>query len=105
MNNTKPVTVPFATHFKLSADMSQKIYEKIEHMSSVPYSSAVSSIMYVMVCTQPDISHAVKVVRYSKNTLELGFESYEWLYHAIFIIVELFSLIMPINVDLMVEVR
>ena len=51
MNNSKPVTVPFAAHFKLSADMSPKTNEEMEHMSSVPYSSAVGSIMYAMVCT------------------------------------------------------
>ena len=34
----------------------------MEHMSHVPYASAVRSIMYVMVCTRPNISHAVSVV-------------------------------------------
>lgn len=37
-------------------------------MSSVPYSSKVSSIMYAMVCTRPDIAHALSVVsRYMSN--------------------------------------
>jgi len=37
-------------------------------MSHVPYASAVRSIMYVMVCTRPDISQAVSVVsRYMVN--------------------------------------
>ncbi len=62
MNNAKPVTVPFAAHFKLSADMSPKTDEEMERMSSVPYSSAVGSIMYAMVCTRPDILHAISVV-------------------------------------------
>ncbi|KAF2314833.1 hypothetical protein GH714_036850 [Hevea brasiliensis] len=62
MNNAKPVTVPFAAHFKLSANMSPKTDEDIEHMSCVPYLSTVGSIMYAMVCTHPDISHAVSVV-------------------------------------------
>ncbi|KAF2325740.1 hypothetical protein GH714_034652 [Hevea brasiliensis] len=62
MNNAKPVTVPFAAHFKLSADMSLKTDKEMEHMSSVSYLSAIGSIMYAMVCTQPDIAHAVSVV-------------------------------------------
>ena len=62
MNNSKPITVPLATHFKLSADMSPKTNMEMEHISSVPYSSAVGSIMYAMVCTRLDISHAVSVV-------------------------------------------
>ncbi|KAF2308163.1 hypothetical protein GH714_036058 [Hevea brasiliensis] len=48
MNNAKSVTVSFVAHFKLSAEMSPKTDEEMEHMSSVPYSSAVGSIMYAM---------------------------------------------------------
>ena len=37
-------------------------------MSSVPYASAVGSLMYAMVWTRPDIAHAVGVVsRYMEN--------------------------------------
>lgn len=37
-------------------------------MSRVPYASAVGSLMYVIVCTRPDISQAVSVVsRYMEN--------------------------------------
>ena len=31
-------------------------------MSKVPYASVIGSLMYVMVCTRPDIAHAVGVV-------------------------------------------
>ena len=31
-------------------------------MKKVPYFSAVGSLMYAMVCTRPDIAHAVGVV-------------------------------------------
>ena len=31
-------------------------------MSRVPYASAVGSLMYAMVCTRPDIAHAVSVI-------------------------------------------
>ena len=31
-------------------------------MKIVPYASAVGSLMYAMVCTRPDIAHAVRVV-------------------------------------------
>ena len=36
--------------------------KKKEEMSRVPYSSAVGSLMYAMVCTMLDIPHAVGVV-------------------------------------------
>ena len=37
-------------------------------MSRVPYASAVGSLMYAMVCTRPDIAHAVGVLsRFMSN--------------------------------------
>jgi hypothetical protein len=37
-------------------------------MSKVLYSSTVGSLMYAMMCTRPDITHAVGVVsRYMNN--------------------------------------
>ena len=40
----------------------------IEYMSRVPYSSAVGSLMYAMVCSRPDLSYALSVVsRYMAN--------------------------------------
>ena len=37
-------------------------------MTSVPYGSVVGNLMYDMVCTRPDITHAVGIVRrYMKN--------------------------------------
>eukprot|EP00253_Pinus_taeda_P034263 PITA_34263 len=40
-----------------------KTQEEEEDMSSVPYASAVGSLMYAMVCTRLDIAHAVGVLR------------------------------------------
>ncbi|GJU26160.1 hypothetical protein Tco_1164781 [Tanacetum coccineum] len=40
----------------------------VERMSKVPYANAVGSLMYLMVCTRPDIAYAVSVVsRYLAN--------------------------------------
>jgi len=61
MKNFKPVT-PLACHFKLSSkDCPTNEYEK-EEMQKIPYSSAVGSLMYDMVCTRPDIAHVIGVV-------------------------------------------
>ncbi len=39
-----------------------------EYMAKVPYASAIGSLMYAMVCTRPDIAHAVGVVsRFASN--------------------------------------
>jgi hypothetical protein len=37
-------------------------------MAHFPYTSVIGSLMYVMVCTRPDISHAVGVLRRYMST-------------------------------------
>ena len=60
--------------------MCPKTEEEIEYMSRVPYSSAVGSLMYAMVCTRPDISHAVGVVsRYMNNLGKEHWEEIKWI--------------------------
>jgi len=61
MDNTKVVSCPLAAHFKLSTKQCPTTDEKKE-IRNVPYASAVGSLMYVMVCTRPDIAHAVSTV-------------------------------------------
>ena len=42
--------------------------EEKEYMKTVPYASAVGSLMYVMLCTRPDICYSVEIVsRYQYN--------------------------------------
>jgi hypothetical protein len=59
MHGSKVVKVPIPIGVKLSADHCPKTQEEEEDMSHVPYASAVGSLMYAMVCTRPDIAHAV----------------------------------------------
>lgn len=68
MNNVKPVSVPLASHFKLSSSLCPNTDEEKDYMSRIPYANVVGCLMYAMVCTRPDISHAVGVVsRYMEN--------------------------------------
>ena len=62
MKNAKPVSIPLAGHLKLSKKMCPTAREEKENMNKVPYSSVVESLMYAMVCTRPNIAHAVTVV-------------------------------------------
>ena len=62
MKNSKPISTPLVGHFKLTLkDCPTSDYQK-EEMQKIPYSSAVGSLMYAMVCTRPYIAHVVGVV-------------------------------------------
>ncbi|KAJ8767749.1 hypothetical protein K2173_020689 [Erythroxylum novogranatense] len=63
LDKVKAISCPLANHFKLSFRDCPSTNEEKEEMSRVPYASAVGSLMYVMVCTRPDIAHAVGVKR------------------------------------------
>ena len=62
MDQAKVVSSPLTTHFKLSIKQSPSTAKKKKDMGRVQYASAVGSLMYAMVCTRPDIAHAVGVV-------------------------------------------
>ena len=68
MEESKVVTLPLAPHFKLSLAMCPHNEEEKGLMSTVPYESVVGSLMYLMVCTRPDLAYAMsKVSRYMSN--------------------------------------
>ena len=62
MSNSKPVSTLLACHFKLSSQQCPTSEKEKAEMKKIPYASAVGSLMYAMVCTRPDIAHAVGVV-------------------------------------------
>nr|GEV36617.1 retrovirus-related Pol polyprotein from transposon TNT 1-94 [Tanacetum cinerariifolium] len=59
---TKRVSTPPASQFMISSAMSRKNDAERAYMEKVPYANAVGSLMYAMICTRPDISHAVGMV-------------------------------------------
>ena len=68
MHDCKPMDTPVENNLSLSLDMCPKTLDKDEKMSKVHYSSTVGSLMYVMMCTRPNICHAVGLVsRFQSN--------------------------------------
>nr|GEU94094.1 retrovirus-related Pol polyprotein from transposon TNT 1-94 [Tanacetum cinerariifolium] len=60
IDNRKSVQMPLSGHFKLSLkDCPVKDYD-VERMSKVLYANVVRSLMYLMVCTRPDIAYPVR---------------------------------------------
>nr|GEY69372.1 calcium/proton exchanger [Tanacetum cinerariifolium] len=62
MQDCKLISTPFPTDLKLSSKMSPSSKEERMEMSRIPYALAVGSLMSVVICTRPDITHAVGVV-------------------------------------------
>lgn len=80
MDKAKVVSSPIATHFKLSSTQCPSTAKEKEDMRKVPYASAVGSLMYAMVCTRPDIAHAVGVVsRFMSNPGREHWEAVKWI--------------------------
>ena len=54
--------------------------EEIDYMSKIPYSLAIGSLMYAMVCTRPYIAHAMGVVsRYMNNPSKEHRKVVQWI--------------------------
>ena len=62
MQDSKPMKVPILVGVNLSTKQCRKAQEEEEDMPRVPYASALSSLMYALVCTRLDIAHAVGVL-------------------------------------------
>ena len=81
MQNAKPVSTLLAAHFRLSSALSPQSDDEIDYMSRVPYSSAVGSLMYAMVCSRPDLSYAVSAVsRYMANPGKEHWKAVQWIF-------------------------
>nr|CAN68815.1 hypothetical protein VITISV_001087 [Vitis vinifera] len=80
MNKAKSVSTPLGSHFKLSKEQSPKTKEERDHMSKMPYASAIGSLMYAMVCTRSDIAHAVGVVsKFMSRPGKQHWEAIKWI--------------------------
>ena len=62
VENAKVVSTPLPGHLKLTKETCPKTQEEEDKISKVPYASAIGSLMYAMVCTRPNIAHAMGVV-------------------------------------------
>ncbi|GKB43254.1 putative polyprotein, partial [Tanacetum coccineum] len=62
MSLAKLINTPSSANFRLSTTCAPHTEAEIEYMSRIPYTSAAGSLIYAMVCTRPDIAHAMSVV-------------------------------------------
>ncbi|OAE30267.1 hypothetical protein AXG93_2956s1180 [Marchantia polymorpha subsp. ruderalis] len=79
MIDSKGVRTPLAAHFKLSAVQCSTDAVEKGNMLCVPYEQAVGSLMYLMVCTKPDIAFAMDKRRSTTGyVFTLGGGSISW---------------------------
>ncbi|KAK8578787.1 hypothetical protein V6N13_142071 [Hibiscus sabdariffa] len=68
MEESKRGFLPMRHGISLSKEMCPSSPQERERMSQIPYASAIGSIMYAMICTQPDLSYALSMSsRYQEN--------------------------------------
>jgi hypothetical protein len=80
LSNCKSVATPFASHFKLSSRQCPVTEDEKEYMAHIPYSNAVGNLMYAMICTRPDLAHAVSVVsRFMHNPGKEHWNAVKWI--------------------------
>ena len=80
MSKGKVVCSLLVGHLKLSSKQCPTSEKDMKEMSKVSYASVVGSLMYVMVCTRPDIAHVVRVVsRFLTNHLKEHWEAEKWI--------------------------
>ena len=68
MEEEKALSAPLLSYVKLNLGDCPKSDAKKTEVEKVPYSFAVGSLIYAMICTRPNIAYTVRVVsRYMSN--------------------------------------
>ena len=81
MLDAKPISTPLFAHFKLPLQLCPSSDEELKYMSIVSYANTVRCLKYLMVCTRPNISHAVSVVsRYMANPDKERWNAVKWIF-------------------------
>ncbi|KAL0357996.1 UNVERIFIED_CONTAM: Retrovirus-related Pol polyprotein from transposon TNT 1-94 [Sesamum calycinum] len=81
MRKAKPVSIPLANHFKLFLEQCLETNREIEGMTKVPYASVIGCLMYVMVCTRPDLAHVVsKICKCMSKPGRHHWEAIKWIF-------------------------
>nr|GEW57573.1 retrovirus-related Pol polyprotein from transposon TNT 1-94 [Tanacetum cinerariifolium] len=80
VDNGKSISMPLGAHFKVSLKDCPSSNYDVEIISKVPYANVVDSLMYLMVCTRPDIAYDVSIVSmYLVNPGKNHWDAVKWI--------------------------
>ena len=80
MLEVKPIGSTLPSNCRLSGKQSPKTKAEKVEMMKVPYAFALRSLMYAMVCPQPDIGYAVGVVsQFMRNPDNEHWNAVQWI--------------------------
>lgn len=68
--NCKPEILPLANHCKLSYEFCPKFDEKFARISKI----VIGSVIYLIVCTEPDLAHSISILSKFMSNLEKNIE-------------------------------
>ena len=71
MHNSKPIDTPIEKGHSLSLEDCPKSEKEKREIARVPYTSAIGSLMYAMLCTRLDICFAVGMVSHYQSNPSL----------------------------------
>ncbi|XP_042027180.1 secreted RxLR effector protein 161-like [Salvia splendens] len=75
----RSTATPLAMHFKLTKEQRAKTEEERREVELVPYSNIVGSLMYLMICTRPDLAHAIRTTsRYMTDFGKSHWSALKW---------------------------
>ena len=72
MEHSKRGNVPMVSGITLSKSLCPQTQDEMTRMNLIPYSSAIGSIMYAMLCTRPNVSYALSVTSRYQSDPGLG---------------------------------
>ena len=72
MEQSKRGYVLMVSGITLSKSLCPQTQDEKTHMSMIPSASAIGSIMYVMLCTRPDVSYALSITSIYQSVLGMG---------------------------------
>ena len=80
MKEAKSTKQPMTTQHQISSKQCPETVKEKQEMKKVPYDAAVGSIIYLMVCSRPDLAHSISCLsRYMANPGKEHWQAMKWL--------------------------